>query len=63
MAHANLSNTRDEFTVNIAYIHEGRPCCGESSTHQRSVLAFTGEAGRAEKKLIVDESFQDHQAL
>lgn len=46
---------RDEFTVNIAYIVEGRPVAGIVYAPALGI-AFTGEAGRAEK-LFIDSDF------
>lgn len=47
---------RDEFTVNIAYICEGVPVAG--IVYAPAIgLAFTGEAGKAEK-LVIDEDFR-----
>jgi 3'(2'), 5'-bisphosphate nucleotidase len=47
---------RDEFTVNIAYIVEGRPVAGIVYAPALG-LAFTGENGIAEK-LLVDADFK-----
>ncbi|PZM14034.1 3'(2'),5'-bisphosphate nucleotidase CysQ [Rhizobium tubonense] len=47
---------RDEFTVNIAYIHEGVPVAG--IVYAPAIgLAFTGEDGKAEK-LVVNDQFK-----
>jgi 3'(2'), 5'-bisphosphate nucleotidase len=45
---------RDEFTVNIAYIVDGRPVAGIVYAPALG-LAFTGEAGNAEKLIVASD--------